>query len=322
MKAIVQRGYGEPGVVELRDVPAPRNGPAELLVRVRAASINAADWIRLTGKPYLMRPAFGFVRPRRAIAGAAMAGEVEAVGSHVEDLVPGDAVYGEVDAAFAELVSVRRAHIARMPRSLTFEEAASIPMAGVTALQGLRDEGRVQPGHEVLINGASGGVGSQAVQIAIALGATVTGVSSGSKLDLVRSLGAAHVVDYERQDFTEGDRRYDVILDLAGNRSLQDCLRVMTPDGVFVSSVGRAGGAWLGVAPRLIALRLQARGRSQAVRILAAKPSGPDLEYLAALADAGRLRPVIDRVYPLAAAADALRHFGSGRVRGKLALVV
>jgi NADPH:quinone reductase-like Zn-dependent oxidoreductase len=322
MRAIIQRAYGEPDVLELKEVPPPRMGRAEILVQVRAASINAADLMRLAGKPYLVRPMFGLLRPKHAIAGAAMAGQVEAVGAHVADFAPGDAVYGEIDGAFAEYASVRPHRVARMPRALTFEEAAAIPVAGVTALQGLRDEGQVRAGHQVLINGASGGVGSLAVQIAKALGGTVTGVSSRSKTDLVRSLGATYVIDYEREDFTRGERRYDVILDLAGDRSLEDCLRVMGPDGVFVSSVGRAGGKWLGVAPRLIGLRLAARGHSQTVRVLAAHQTRSDLEYLAAMAESGQLMPVIDRTYPLAEAADALRHFATGGVRGKLALAV
>ncbi len=322
MKAIVQRRYGGPDVLEHRDVEQPTIGPNEVLVRVRAASVNAADWIKLTGKPYLVRPLFGLFGPKQTIAGVAMAGEVAAVGVEVTEFTLADEVYGEIKGAFAEYAKVRPEEIARKPRNLSFEATAAIPVAGVTALQGLRDKGRVKAGDAVLINGASGGVGTLAVQIAKALGATVSGVCSASKVDLVRSIGADHVIDYSREDFTTGERRYDLILDLAGNRSLDNCLRVLAPDGVFVSSVGRAGGAWLGIMPRLIGLRLASRGRSQTVSILAAHQTRADLDALTEFAEAGQLVPVIDRMYPLGETADALRLFGTGRVRGKVGLAV
>jgi NADPH:quinone reductase-like Zn-dependent oxidoreductase len=322
VKAIVQRSYGGPDVLEFRDVDRPTIGSDEVLVRVRAASINAADWIKLTGKPYLVRPVFGLLRPKQPIAGAAMAGQVEAVGTSVTEFAPGDEVYGEISGAFAEYAKVRPNEIARKPGNLSFDQAAAIPVAGVTALQGLRDQGQLKAGDAALINGASGGVGTLAVQIAKALGATVTGVASTAKVELVRSTGADHVVDYTREDFTTGDRRYDVILDLAGNRSLDDSLRVLKPDGVFVSSVGKSDRTWLGVMPRLIGLRLGARGRSQTVRILAAHQTRTDLDALTRLAEAGQLKPMIDRVFPLGETADALRLFGSGRVQGKVGLAV
>lgn len=322
MKAVIQGRYGGPEILELQDVEQPAIGSDEVLVRVRAASVNAADWIKLTGKPYLVRPLFGLVRPKQRIAGAAMAGEVAAVGAAVTGFAPGDEVYGEISGAFAEYAKVRSDEIARKPRNLSFEEAAALPVAGTTALQGLRDKGHVKPGDAVLVNGASGGVGSLAVQIAKALGATVTGVCSTAKVDLVRSIGADHVVDYRTDDFTKSDRRYDVILDLAGNRSLGDCLRVMNPDGVFVSSVGKSENAWLGVMPRLIGLRLGARRHTQTVSILVAHPSSADLDALTGFAEAGQLRAVIDRTYPLDETAEALRLFGSGRVQGKVGLAV
>ena len=241
MKAIVQDKYGSPDVLNLRDVDKPEPLDDEVLVRIHAAAVNTADWIALTGRPYAARAAFGLFRPKRRIPGIAMAGRVAGVGRNVTQFKPGDDVFGEVHSAYAEYVCVAADRIGSKPTNLTFEQAAAVPLAAITALQGLRDKARVQPGHKVLINGASGGVGTFAVQIAKALGAKVTAVCSTRNVDIARSLGADHVIDYTQEEFTQSTTRFDAILDLAGSRPLSDCVRLLTPNGVYVSSVGRLG---------------------------------------------------------------------------------
>src|SRR6266849_1828883 len=241
MQAIAQDRYGSPDVLKLREVDKPQPLDGEVLVRVHAAAVNTADWIALTGRPYAARLAFGFFRPKLRIPGIAMAGRVAAVGKTVTQFKAGDEVFGEVHSAYAEYVCVAADRIGSKPTNLTFEQAAAVPLAGITALQGLRDKARVQPGHKVLINGASGGVGTFAVQIAKALGADVTAVCSTRNVDIARSLGADHVIDYMREDFTQSKMRFDTILDLAGSRPLSDCMRLLTPNGVYVASVGRLG---------------------------------------------------------------------------------
>lgn len=325
MKAIVQSGYGDPdGVLELRDVEPPPLGGREVLVRVHASSVNPADRMTLTGRPYALRPMFGLLGPRHRIPGKDMAGSVEAVGAEVTELMPGDRVYAELRAgAFAEYAVARADLVARMPGSLDFVEAASIPLAGVTALQGMRDAGGVRAGHRVLVNGASGGVGTFAVQIARSLGAHVTGVCRTRNVDLVRSLGADEVVDYTRADFTEGGERYDAILDLIGNHPVSAYRRILNADGVYVAASGSPGGALFGPLPYIARAAVASlRPGSRQVKVLSASPNAQDLTELTRLFDAGELEPTIDRTFDLTQAADALAHQLAGHARGKTVVTV
>jgi len=316
MKAIVQDKYGSPDVLNLREVDRPEPLDDEVLVQVHAAAVNTADWIALTGRPYAARLAFGLFRPKRRIAGIAIAGRVAAVGRKVTQFKPGDHVFGEVHSAYAEYVCVAADRIGSKPTNLTFEQAAAVPLAGITALQGLRDKGRVQPGHQVLINGASGGVGTFAVQIAKALGAEVMAVCSTRNVDIARSLGADHVIDYTREDFTQSRTRFDTILDLAGSRPLSDCVRLLTPDGVYVSSVGRSG--WV---LKVAMASLSARGRGKIVS-LTGHQTQQDLAVLKAMLESAKVKPVIDRQYTLAEAPEALRYQGQGHAQGRIVITV
>ena len=313
MKAIVQRKYGSPDVLELQEVDTPEPRDGEVLLRVHASSVNQADWIALTGRPYAARLAFGLVRPKRRIPGLAVAGRVEAVGRDVTLFTPGDEVFGEVQSAYAEYVCVPEQRIWRNPTNLTFEQAAAVPVAGITALQGLRDKGRVRPGHKVLINGASGGVGTFAVQIAKALGAEVTAVCSTRNVAIARSLGADHVIDYTREDFTHCPTRFDVILDLAGSRPLAASLRLLAPGGVYVSSVGRLG--W-------VAKVAVASPFARQIVPLSAHQTQPDLAELAAMIEAGQVTPFIHQRYTLAEVPEALRQQGRGHAQGKSVITV
>jgi NADPH:quinone reductase-like Zn-dependent oxidoreductase len=314
MKAMVQDRYGSPDVLKLREVTKPVPLDDEVLVQVRAAAVNTADWIALTGRPYAARLAFGFFRPKLRIPGIAMAGRVAAVGKNVTQFKPGDEVFGEVHSAYAEYVCVAQGRIGRKPTNLTFEQAAAVPLAGVTALQGLRDKARVQPGHKVLINGASGGVGTFAVQIAKALGAEVTAVCSTRNVDIARSLGADHVIDYTQEDFTRSETRFHAILDLAGSRPLSDCVRLLTPRGVYVSSVGRLG--WV---LKVAVAALSARGT---IVSLTGHQTQQDLAALTEMLESGRVKPVIDRQYTLAEVPDALRYQGQGHAQGRIVITV
>jgi NADPH:quinone reductase-like Zn-dependent oxidoreductase len=314
MKAIVQDKYGSPDMLNLRDVDKPEPLDDEVLVQVHAAAVNTADWIALTGRPYAARLAFGLFRPKRRIPGIAMAGRVAGVGRNVTQFKPGDDVFGEVHSAYAEYVTVAENRIGRKPTNLTFEQAAAVPLAGITALQGLRDKGRVQPGHQVLINGASGGVGTFAVQIAKALGADVTAVCSTRNVDIARSLGADHVIDYTHEDFTQSETRFDAILDLAGSRPLSDCVRLLTPHGVYVSSVGRLG--WV---LRVAVASLSARGK---IVSLTGHQTQQDLAVLKEMLESGKVKPVIDRQYTLAEAPEALRYQGQGHAQGRIVITV
>jgi NADPH:quinone reductase-like Zn-dependent oxidoreductase len=309
MKALVRDRYGPPEAVELREIEVPTPSEREVLIRVRASSVNPADWYALTGSPWLARLFFGWPRPRDVVLGRDVAGEVVAVGPGVTRFRPGDAVYGEISRAWAEYVCAPEDQLGLMPSTLSFEQAAAIPIAGATALQGLRDKARVQPGQKVLINGASGGVGTFAVQIAKAMGAEVTGVCSPENLERVHALGADHVVDYTRQDFTRG--RYDVIFDLVGSAPLSACLSALTPAGVYLSSVGRLG--WV-LRAHLASLR------DRRVKVFTAWAKAEDLQELEDLVEAGALRPVLDRQYPLWEAPEALRRQGLGHARGKTTL--
>lgn len=313
MKAFVQDRYGPPDVLELQEVARPEPRAGEVLLRVHASAINQADWIALTGKPYPARLAFGLLRPKQRIPGIAVAGRVEAVGAGVTQFKPGDDVFGEVQSAYAEYVCVPQGRIWSKPVNLTFEQAAAVPVSGMAALQGLRDKGQVGPGRKVLINGASGGVGTFAVQIAKALGAEVTAVCSTRNVDIARSLGADHLIDYTREDFTHCPTRFDAILDLAGSRSLSACRRLLAPGGVYVSSVGRLG--W--VAKVAIASLF-----TRQITLFTAHQTQQDLAVLKEMIESGRVTPFIDHRYSLAEVPVALRIQGEGHAQGKTVIAV
>jgi NADPH:quinone reductase-like Zn-dependent oxidoreductase len=322
MKAIVFSKYGSPDVLELRDIEKPEVGDDGVLVRVRAASVNPLDWHGMRGQPYLMRMAGGVRRPKDTELGVDVAGEVEAVGRDVTQFRPGDEVFGVRSGAFAEYVrGSEESTLVPKPAGLTFEQAAAVPVAGTTALQGLRDKGQLQPGQHVLINGASGGVGTFAVQIAKAFGAEVTGVCSTVNVEMVRSIGADHVIDYTREDFTKSGQKFDLILDIAGSRPLSACRRVMAPSGTFVV-VGGPGGRWIRPADRALTAVLMNRFVSQRMLPFLSHASKDDLLVLKDLIDAGKVTPVIDRTYPLSATPEAVRYVEQGHARGKVVITV
>ena len=323
MKAAVRDRYGSPDVVELREIDTPVAADDDVLVRVRAASVNPADWYGVTGTPYVGRAQMGLRRPKEQRLGVDFAGTVEAVGKDVTQFRPGDEVFGGKTGAFAEYVCVREERaVVPKPADVTFEQAAAVGVAGLTALQGLRDKGQIQPGQQVLINGASGGVGTFAVQIAKALGAEVTGVCSTRNVELVRSIGADHVVDYTREDFTRSDRRYDLLLDVAGSRSWSECRRVLNPQATLVMVGAPKGTRLLGPLSHIAALKLAAvRGDQKAV-FFVAQFNKPDLEVLRDLLETGAVTPVIDRRYALSEIADAFRYLGEGHAQGKIVVTV
>jgi NADPH:quinone reductase-like Zn-dependent oxidoreductase len=322
MKAIAHHRFGLPDGLALRDVDKPALTDDGVLVRVRASSVNPAEYFVVTGRPYVARTAMGLRRPKEAIPGADFAGTVEAVGGAVTGLRPGDEVFGGTSSgAFAEYVCVRDTVVPK-PANLTFEQAAAVPTAAVTALQGLRDQGRVRPGQTVLINGASGGVGTFAVQLAKAFGAEVTGVCSTRNVDLVRSLGADHVVDYTREDFTRGGRRYDLLLDVAGSRSWRECRRVLERTARLVLVGGPKTNRWLGPLGHVAGVLLASRGASQRVGFFVAKFNRQDLLTLSELLQAGTVTPVVDRRYPLRELPEALRYLGEGHAPGKVVITV
>jgi len=329
MKAIVQHRFGlpsEPGVLELRgDVDKPTLSDDGALVRVHAASLNAADSHLLAAPPPLrLLFGMGLRAPRRKVPGTDFAGTVEAVGPAVTDLRIGDEVFGARSGAFAEYVDVRRA-VVRKPANATFEEAAALPVAGLTALQGLRDHGHIQAGQKVLINGASGGVGTFAVQLAKAFGAQVTAVCSTGKVEVARSLGADRVVDYTKEDFTRGGERYDLLLDVAGSRSWAEYRRILTDDGTFVGTgiAGAKGNRFIGPLGHIAAMRVATLGARHKVALFwIAKVNRPDLETLGELLAAGKLRSVIDRRYPLAEVPAALEYLRQGHARGKVVITI
>jgi len=321
MKAIMHDRYGSPDVLYLRAIDRPVVGVDGVLVRVRASSVNALDWHELRGEPYLVRLQNGIRRPKLGVRGVDVAGQVEAVGSDVTAFQPGDPVFGMRAGAFAELVLGRERNFVAKPAGLTFERAAAVPLAAQTALQGLRDRGQLQPGQKVLINGASGGVGTFAVQIAKAFGADVTGVCSTRNVELVRSIGADRVIDYTQEDFTHSGVRYDLIFDIAGSRPLSGCRRALAPDGTLVV-VGGPGGRWIAPMGRSVqALVLTRLGRARMLTFLA-EHRREDLVSLAELIDAGKIAPVIDRTFPLAATPDAIRYVEAGHARGKVVITV
>jgi NADPH:quinone reductase-like Zn-dependent oxidoreductase len=327
MKAIVQESYGSPErVLRLAHVDRPPVGDDDVLVRVRATSVNTPDWITVTGVPYILRLRSGLRRPRTMVRGTDVAGVVEAVGTSVTDLRPGDEVFGSswagalaTPGTFAELTAVPASQLVKKPTGLTFEEAAASVMCGLTALVAVRDVGRVGSGTRVLINGASGGVGTFAVQIAKALGAEVTGVSSTRNLELLRSLGADHVIDYTNEDFTRHERRYDVILDNVMNHPPSKTARVLTPTGIFIpNSVGNTGGLFAGL-PRVARAALMGRGSTD-VQLVTLVVNRENLEALAALLESADVKVVIDKVYPLSQAADAVAHMLGHHARGKVVI--
>lgn len=322
MKAIVQRAYGTADVLGYEDVEKPVIGDDEVLVRVHAASVNHADWVYTSGRPLIARLAFGLGKPKAIVRGKDLAGIVEAVGQNVTQFRVGDAVYAEVEAgAFAEYALVPAKQLALKPANLTFEQAATVPLSARTALQALRDGGKVQPGQRVLINGASGGVGTYAVQIAKALGAEVTAVCSTKNAALVRALGADHVVDYTWEDFTESAPRYDVILDLIGNHSLKDLRRSLTPTGTLVLSSG-TGSAIFGPMGAIIRALATSPFVSQTLGVFPAVVGTEALDQLRELIEAGKVTPSIDSSYELSEVPTAIRHFVDVHARGKIAIVV
>jgi len=323
MKAIVRNTYGSPDVLELLEIEKPAPTDDEVLVRVRAASVNLADWYAMTGTPYVARLQLGLLTPKSNRLGVDFAGTVEAVGRSVMQFRPGDEVFGGGDAAFAEYVCAREDRgMVPKPPNVTFEEAAAVPVAAITALQGLRDKGQIQPGHQVLINGASGGVGTFAVQIAKAFGAEVTGVCSTRNVDLVRSIGADHVVDYTQEDFTRSDRPYDLMLDVAGSRSWSACRRVLSPHATHVIVGAPKGNRLMGPLSHIVKVRLAALRSSQKVRFFIAKLNNADMVVLRELLGAGKVTPVVDKRYELSEAADALRYLGEGHAQGKVVLTL
>jgi NADPH:quinone reductase-like Zn-dependent oxidoreductase len=323
MKAIVQERFGPPDVLKLVDIDLPEIGPSDVLVRVHAAALNPYDWHMLRGDPLVARlMGTGLTTPKYRVAGIDAAGRVEAVGADVRGLRPGDEVLGFCPGAFAEYARAEAAKVVPKPAGLSFEQAAAVPMAAATALRGIRDVGAVRAGHRVLVNGAAGGVGTYAVQIAVALGAEVTGVCGTGNVELVRSLGAAHVVDYTADDFTERRARYDVILDNVGNRPLSRLRRALTPAGILVLNAGGSPGRVFGaVGPMLRAIVVNGFVR-QRLRILPTREDRADLVAVTALIEEGKLTPVVGRTYPLADTAEGLRHVEAGHARGKVVVTV
>jgi len=323
MKAIRFDRYGPPDVLELRHVDVPAVGDDELLVRVRAASLNPLDWHFMRGMPYLVRLMAGLSRPKASARklGADMAGSVEAVGRNVTEFQPGDEVFGGLEerGTLAEYITVNQAAaVLRKPGGLTFEQAAGVSVAACTALQALRDKGQIQPGQEVLINGASGGVGTFAVQLAKALGAEVTGVCSTRNAEMVAKIGADHVIDYTREDFTQSDRQYDLLLDIAGSRSLSETRRVLRPRGTLVIVGGPNKGNWIGPFGRTLKMTALAPAVSQRMASFLAHQTKADLGAIREFLETGKVTPVIDRTFPLGQVADAMRYLEEGHATGKV----
>jgi NADPH:quinone reductase-like Zn-dependent oxidoreductase len=324
MKAIVNHVYGPPGVLQLEDVDTPVTRGDEVLVRVLSAAVNPGDWDVLHGRPYVLRLTTGLRRPRNKVLGLAIAGRVEAVGGNVSEFGPGDEVYAGIGkGGFAEYACVPEAALAPKPANLTFEQAAAVPVAGTTALQALRDIGRVQPGQKVLVNGASGGVGTFAVQIAKASGAVVTGVCSTTNVDLVRSIGADHVIDYTQEDFTRNGQQYDLIFDNVGNRTLSELRRALAPRGTLIPNSNKGSGRWLGgFLRRAVQALVVSPFVSQRLRPFAATDKREDLVVLTRLIESGTVTPVLDTTYPLTEVAEALSHYGAGHARGKVIITM
>jgi NADPH:quinone reductase-like Zn-dependent oxidoreductase len=335
VKAIVQERYGSPDDLELKDVASPVVREDEVLIRVRAASLHADVWHAVRGQPYVLRiMGAGLRRPKNPVPGTDLAGHVEAVGRNVTRFRPGDEVFGRTvganlwgnGGAYAEYTAVREARLELKPPNLTFEQAAAVPTSGPIAVQGLRDEGRIQPGQKVLINGAGGGVGTFAVQLAKAYGADVTGVDGTGKLDMLRSIGSDHVVDYTQEDFTQTGERYDLILDIPGNHPWSDLRRALTPDGTYVlighDQYGRADRRWIGSMGRFAKLLVMSPFVSQLHGLRGAKDPGDRLVVLKELIEAGKITPVIDKTYPLSEVPEAIRYLESGQAGGKIVITM
>jgi NADPH:quinone reductase-like Zn-dependent oxidoreductase len=319
VKAIVQLRYGLPDVLQLKDIDKPRPEDDEVLVRVHAAAVNIGDWHLLRGVPYAMRLVSGVLKPRRQIPGLDIAGQVEAAGRNVKQFRPGDEVFGWCKGAFAEYACAAESNLLPKPANLTFEQSAAVGDSAFTALAAVRDHGKMRPGQRVLINGASGGVGTFAVQIAKSLGANVTGVCSTDNVDMIRSIGADQVIDYTKDDFSQTGQRYDLMLDLVGTRSLSDCLRVLTPRGTYVVVGVRDMGRWFGLGRQTKALLLSPFVR-QRMRVFVVRHNREDLAVLKELVEAGKVAPILDRRYALGDVPEALRYQGEGHSRGKIVI--
>ncbi|QDU69322.1 Crotonyl-CoA reductase [Planctomycetes bacterium Pla86] len=322
MRAVVQDRYGAAEVLELREIERPTAREGEVLVRVRAAGLDRGVWHLMAGLPYLVRLGFGLRRPKNPVPGMDLAGVVEAVGAGVTGLAPGDEVFGATDGSYAEFAVVKADRLAPKPARLSFEQAAAVPVSACAALHALRDVGEVQAGQRVLVIGASGGVGSFAVQLAKAFGAHVTGVCSTAKVDLVRSLGADHVIDYTTEDISTGGVRYDLVIDIAGNRSLGALRRVLTPRGTLVIVGGEQGDRWIGGTDRQLRAMALSRFVSQELRTFISSERREDLLVLRDLIDAGKVTPAVERTFPLERASEAMAWLEAGRARGKLVLTI
>ena len=323
MKAIVCTKYGPPDVLELKEVAKPTPKPDQVLIKIYAASVNAYDWHLLTADIFLVRlMGGGLLKPKNSIPGVDIAGQIESVGSNVKQFQPGDQVFGDISGldsgSFAEYASVPESVLAHKPTNLTFEESAAVPMAAITALQGLRDEGQIQPGHKVLIQGASGGVGTFAVQIAKSFDAEVTAVTSPRNLDQARALGADHVIDYTQEDFTKSGQHYDLILAANGYHPISDYKRALTPRGIYVM----AGGTATQIFQAMLLGSWLSEREGKKMGGVVGKRNQKDLTLLKELIEAGKVRPVIDRCYPLSETAEALRYLGTGHARGKIVITV
>jgi len=319
MKAIVYTKYGSPDVLQLGEIEKPAPKDDQVLVSIHAASVNAYDWHMLRAKPFLVRlSGSGFLRPKITVLGGDIAGRVEAVGGDVRRFQPGDEVFGTISRGFAEYACPREKYLALKPANLTFDEAAAVPMAAITALQGLRDEGQIQSGQKVLINGASGGVGTFAVQIAKSFGAEVTAVCSTRNLDTARSIGADKVIDYTKEDFTKNGQRYDLILAANGHRSMRAYKRALGPKGTFVLT----GGSMAQLFQAMLLGRWMSESGGRKMGFMMAKRSQEDLGYLKELLEAGKVKPVIDRRYPLSQVAEAVRYVEEGHAQGKVVITL
>jgi NADPH:quinone reductase-like Zn-dependent oxidoreductase len=326
VKAIVRDSYGSPNVLELTDIDKPEPADDEVLLRIHAASVNPADWHFLRGIPYIARMQFGLRNPKDRVLGCDVAGHIEAVGKNVTMLQPGEEVFGSLFmhglGAFAEWVCISEDLLAPKPAALSFEQVAAVPLAALTALQGLRDHGRIEPGHKVLIIGASGGVGTFAVQIAKSFDAEVSGVCSTKNLEMVRSLGAEHVIDYTKEDFTHSGQKYDLIFQLAGTLSPSECRSALTSKGTLVISSGESEGRWIGPVDRVIKALVLSAFVSQKMVSFTVKPNREDLQLLKQFIEDGTITPVIDRTYPLAQVPEAIGYLEEGHARGKVVITV
>lgn len=321
MKGYVHCEYGPPSVLRLETLPKPAPNDSQVLVRVHAVSLNPADWHGMRGTPMIARPSMGWRVPSEVAAGTDFAGVVESVGKQVTRLQPGDTVFGAGNGSFAEYVVARESRVMKKPARITMEQAAAIPVAAITALQGVRDQGQVRAGQRVLVNGASGGVGTFAVQVATSLGAVVTGVCSGRNVALVQSLGADRVIDYTKADFTTQSERYDVIIDMVGNHSLSALQGVLVPGGTYVM-IGGPSGRWFDPLPRAAATMIRSALGDQPMRFFIASFTEPDLRTLQSLVDSGRVTPVVDRTYGFDKLPEAMTYLETGRARGKVVVTV